>query len=599
MGISLNEEMIATVLWMRQRYGIKYIDAINCFMPPGKPPKLGEEKLPCKEFDIKPSEVNSLTREQISCLEKIEKSVAEGQNKSFLLHGVTGSGKTEVYMNAISYALERGQSAIMLVPEIALTRQVIERFAGRFGRENIAVLHSKLTRRERFDEWMRVRNGVAKITIGARMAIFAPVENLGIVVLDEEHEGTYKSDRIPKYETVDIAMKRLMYTRGTMILGSATPSVVSYRRCEEGIYELLEMNSRYNNVDLPEVSTVDMRRELRSGNTGMFSIKLKSGMEKTLAEGEQVILFLNRRGYSTSILCEDCGKTMLCPTCGITLVYHKKENAAVCHYCGRKQPVPKTCPECGSGDIKYFGIGTEQVEEETKKLFCDKKVERLDLDTAKSQRQINAIFENFRRKKTDILIGTQLVAKGLDFKNVGLVGVISADVTLNIPDYRATERTFQLVTQVAGRAGRGEKRGRVLVQSYTPENFAITAAAQHDYKSFFNREIRVRQLMNYPPYSDLISVEFTSKDGEKALMRATNCMEYLKKAGLPNAENIFPPKLSELFRGRDSFRYYILIKCPKGARNKYMHYLRFYEEKKRGKKNDCVQSIDVNPYSIF
>ena len=269
-------------------------------------------------------------------------SISRKQNKSFLLHGVTGSGKTEVYMNAISYALERGESTIMLVPEIALTRQISERFAARFGRENIAILHSKLTKRERFDEWTRVRKGTAKITIGARMGIFAPSDNLGLIILDEEHEGTYKSDQLPKYETVDIAMKRLMHGKGTMILGSATPSVVSYQRCKEGIYELLEMKRRYNNVELPEVATVDMRRELRSGNVSMFSRQLKSSMEKTLSAGEQMILFLNRRGYSTSITCRNCGKTMSCPDCGITLVYHKAENAAVCHYCGKKQPVPVT-----------------------------------------------------------------------------------------------------------------------------------------------------------------------------------------------------------------------------------------------------------------
>ena len=273
----------------------------------------------------------------------------------------------------------------------------------------------------------------------------------------------------------------MLFRSGIMILGSATPSVVSYQRCKEGIYELLEMKRRYNNVELPEVATVDMRRELRSGNVSMFSRQLKSSMEKTLSAGEQMILFLNRRGYSTSITCRNCGKTMSCPDCGITLVYHKAENAAVCHYCGKKQPVPVTCPDCGSEEIRRFGIGTEQVEEEVKKIFPEKKVERLDLDTAGSTKEINRIFKNFAEEKTDILIGTQLVAKGLDFKNVGLVGVISADVSLNIPDYRATERTFQLVTQVAGRAGRGEQQGKVIVQSYTPENFAIAAACEHDY----------------------------------------------------------------------------------------------------------------------
>ncbi len=599
-ALSLNEEMISTAAWMRQRYGIKYIDGIRCFLPPGKAAKKGKEKIPEKSTEEYEENIQVLTSEQNRCLSEIRTSITENENRSFLLHGVTGSGKTQVYIQAVSLALKRGKTAIVLVPEIALTRQLIQRFAQRFGEDRIAVLHSKLTTRQRYDEWIRIRTGKAKIVIGARIGVFAPVDNLGLIILDEEHEATYKSDQTPKYDTVDIAMKRLMYSKGTMILGSATPSVVSYQRAKDGIYTLLEMKKRYNSVKLPEVKIVDMREELKQGNKTMFSGELTDSINKTVSEGEQVILFLNRRGFSTSITCRDCGNTIKCSDCGITMVYHKRENAAVCHYCGKKHKVPHVCPSCGSREIKFFGVGTEQVEEEVSLNFPGKTVARFDLDTAKNTREIDKIIKNFKDGRTDILIGTQLVAKGLDFKNVGLVGVISADVSLNIPDFRATERTFQLITQVAGRAGRGEKQGKVIVQSYCPDNFAIIAASNHDYESFFRQEIIVRNFMNYPPYTDLIAVEFTSDDESIAKASAENCKKYLIKTGIEGAENIFEPRLSETFKGKNSFRYSLLIKCPKGLRNKYIYYLRFYEAQNRKKrKQKWVQTIDVNPYSTF
>lgn len=598
--ISLNEEMISTVSWMRQRYGIKYIDGINCFIPPGKVARNGKEKIPEKNIGDEEAEIQVLTSEQHKCLLKIKDSIVNEKNESFLLHGVTGSGKTEVYLQAVSEALNQGKTSIVLVPEIALTRQVVQRFAHRFGEDKIALLHSKLTVRQRYDEWSRVRSGKAKIIIGARIGVFAPAENLGLIILDEEHEATYKSDQTPKYDTVDIAAKRLMYSKGTMILGSATPSVVSYQRAREGIYTLLEMNKRYNSIELPHVKIIDMRNELKQGNRTMFSRDLSESINATLSAGEQVILFLNRRGFSTSITCVSCGETIKCHECGITMVYHKGENAAVCHYCGRKQPVPRRCPGCKSDEIKFFGIGTEQVEEEVSKIFPSETAARFDLDTAKNTGEIDRMIKNFAKGKIRILIGTQLVAKGLDFKNVGLVGVISADSSLNIPDYRATERTFQLITQVAGRAGRGEKQGKVIIQTYSPDNFAINSAANHDYRSFFRQEIIIRNFMKYPPYTDLIAVEFTSQNEEIAENAARNCRNYLIKAGLERAENIFEPRLSENFKGKDNFRYNILIKCPKGARNKYIHYLRFYEAQNRKmKKQKWVQTIDVNPYSTF
>lgn len=595
--ISLTREMIETCIWMKRRYGIKYADALRCFVPNGKPAREGKEKEPYRDAEGEIQEIESLTGEQLAAVTTIGEAIEDGRQENFLIHGVTGSGKTEVYMQIIARVLAKGKTAIMLVPEIALTKQVTDRFIGRFGKSRIAVLHSKLTKRERFDEWTRIRRGEAGIVIGARLGVFAPLENIGVIIMDEEHEATYKSDMTPKYETVDVALKRLMHYSGVLVLGSATPSVVSYQRAREGIYRLIRLTKRYNETPLPKVELVDMRQELKAGNRTIFSDRLYRKMEETLKKGQQIILFLNRRGYSTFISCRECGEVLRCPECGISLTYHKKENAGVCHYCGKQFTIPKTCPSCGSRYIRYFGSGTEKVEEFTKELFPDKSVERLDLDTAKNNREISRIIGQFSKGRTDILIGTQLVAKGLDFKNVGLVGVVAADVSLNIPDYRATERTFQLVTQVAGRAGRGEEEGLVIVQSYAPENFALTTAAGHDYQSFFDMEIRMREMMAYPPFSDLILVEFTGNTEQEALSCAENCREYLMRCRIEENSCIFSPKLSFHFKGKDSFRYYILIKSPKGIRNRYIYYISCYGDTLLKKRIQCAMTIDVNPYS--
>ena len=597
--ISLNREMIETCIWMKRRYGIKYMDAVRCFVPGGKPSKAGKEKEPYKDAEGEAQNIETLTSEQQRAVSMIEESIVSGRQDNYLIHGVTGSGKTEVYMQVIDRALKQGRTAIMLVPEIALTKQVTDRFIARFGKEKIAVLHSRLTRRERYDEWQRIRKGKARIVVGARLAVFAPLENIGVIIMDEEHESTYKSDMTPKYETVDIALKRLMHYSGVLVLGSATPSVVSYQRAKEGIYRLIELKERYNSNPLPKVELVDMRKELLDGNRTVFSGRLYRALEETLADGQQAILFLNRRGYSTFISCRECGKVMECPDCGISLTYHKKENAGICHYCGKKFRVPDICPGCGSRHIRNFGSGTEKVEEFTREIFPDRTVDRLDLDTAKNGREISSIISRFSKGKTDILIGTQLVAKGLDFKNVGLVGVVAADVSLHIPDYRSAERTFQLVTQAAGRAGRGDREGLVVVQSYTPDNFALQAAKDYDYKGFFEKEIAVRQLMDYPPFTDLILVEFTSEKEKDALCAAENCRKFLLACDIEEHSEIFSPKLSYHFKGKNSVRYYILIKSPKGYRNKYIYYIDAFGANLVKQKSSCTMVIDVNPYSTF
>lgn len=600
--IRLSGEAVKTALWMRSRYGIRYAEAARCFIAPGKPPKEGKEKRPLRLQEGEPQDIEALTDEQELAMERIIPAIDGGRQRNFLIHGVTGSGKTEIYMQAIARVIAGGRTAIMLVPEIALTKQITERFIGRFGREKLAILHSKLTKRERFDEWARIASGEARIVIGARMAVFAPCSDIGLIVMDEEHESTYKADRTPNFETVDIALKRLMYWKGVLIMGSATPSVVSYQRAREGIYELIELKERYNGVKLPKIDIIDMREELRSGNRGFFSGRLYKAVRAALGCGSQVILFLNRRGYSTRVMCRDCGHIMKCPECGITLTYHKSENRAVCHYCGRRFRLPAKCPECGSALIKYAGTGTEQVEERAGELFPGAAVDRLDLDTAVRASSAGRILNDFARGRTDILVGTQLVAKGLDFRNVGLVGVIDADTSLSIPDYRSTERTFQLITQVAGRAGRGDDRGLVLVQTYDPDNFAVKCAAASDYRGFFNEEISFRRMMGYPPFTDLILVEFTSPVKQESLDRAEECMRFIaSKKVNKQGDEIYAPRVSTYFKGNSggSVRCYILIKSPRGLRNEYIYHVRRYIDRLTASDSGCSVVIDVNPYSTF
>ncbi len=596
----LGAEIIKTAMWMKQRYGIKYYDALRCFVAGGKPPKPGKEKEPYKNIKGKYNKPERLTDEQQSAVSRIGEAIESGEQKNFLIHGVTSSGKTEVYMEVIEKTLAMGRTAIMLVPEISLTKQVIEVFAGRFGKEDIAVMHSKLTPRERFDEWQRIKDGKAKIVIGARLGVFAPLDNIGLIIMDEEHETSYKADMTPKYETVDIALKRLGYYKGVLVLGSATPSVVSYSRAQQGIYELITLKERYNKTPLPSVEIIDMRAELKEGNMTIFSRALYDGIQEELDAGRQIILLQNRRGYSNFVSCRECGAVMKCPECGISLTYHKSMEKMMCHYCGRKFNVPKTCPECNSSYIKHFGIGTEQVAEVVNQYFPQAVTDRLDIDALKTRRDLDRILGAFAKGETDILIGTQLVAKGLDFHNVGLVGIIAADSGLNIPDYRSAERTFQLVTQASGRAGRGDRQGKVIIQTYEPDNYALVNAAAHNYEHFFEDEIKLRELMDYPPYSDLIMVNFTSKDEALAVDCGKRCRAYMRNAlGDELGKQILAPKLATNFKGKDAMRYYLFIKCPKGERNKYVYYLESFNKLLVKERIDCSMDLDINPYSTY
>lgn len=604
--VSLSEEMIRTALWMKKRYICRLIDAVNCFTPVGEKARRGQRKNPFAEEKGEPSSVKELTLQQAQILQRIGEVAKAKKHMRFLLHGVTGSGKTEIYIRAAQQVLEQGRNVIVLVPEIALTGQIIDRFIGRFGSRKVAVLHSKLSLGERYDQWKKVRDGCdgdGQIVIGARSAVFAPLENIGLIVIDEEHETTYKSDHTPKYDTIEVALKRVQDkdNNGILLLGSATPSVVSYQRAQEGIYELLELTERYNKVVLPEVSIVDMREELKRGNRSIISSELCSKMKDTLEAGRQVILFLNRRGYSTFVSCRKCGYVARCPGCGLSLTYHKAGGQAVCHYCGYHEPAPNKCPECGSKYIRYFGSGTEKLEEAVSDLFPEYAAERLDLDTVKRKGELTRKLKAFRSGKTQILIGTQIIAKGLDFRNVGLSGIVSADVSLNIPDFRSPERTFQLITQAAGRAGRGDSQGHVVIQTYSPEHYAVAFASQHDYKGFFETEKQLRAYMGYPPYSDLFQIVFTAKREDAAKDGAGSWYERIRgRMAREDQEMVFPPQQAYLGKIKDVYRYSMLIKCPQGRRAEYSRIVAAVrEEDIEKKKKDYTAIVDINPYSFI
>lgn len=599
--ISLGEEAVATCVWMKRQYLCRYIDAIKCFTPAGSSSKRGKIRTPYKGAVGEVSGSKSLTDEQKTAIETVAPYLRNREHKVFLIHGVTSSGKTEIYMQVIEECIAGGRTAVMLVPEISLTPQTIDRFIGRFGYEQIAVLHSKLSMGERYDEWMRIRKGEVKIVIGARSAVFAPLYKIGIIVLDEEHETTYKSDMTPKYDTAEVAIRRAKKNGAVVLLGSATPSLVSSYKAETGEYQRIVLTERFNKTPLPAVEIVDMREELKNGNKSIFSISLYQEMKKNLEEKRQIILFLNRRGYSTFVSCRSCGYVMKCRECGISLTYHKARNEAICHFCGYRERIPTVCPVCGGKYIKYFGTGTEKVEEVTKEIFPEYTVDRLDLDTASKKGSIDKILNSFRKGKTNILIGTQLVAKGLDFSNVGLVGVVSADISLNVPDFRSTERTFQLITQAAGRAGRGDTPGKVLIQSYNPDHYSIVAAAGHDYDAFYRAETAIRKQIGYPPFSDLIQIVLSSEKEQEAFEVCRRVAEdFIRGAGKSEERYVFGPQAAPMNKIKGLYRYQLLIKCFPGKRKEYS---RILNEIKLGINTDrnakYLISIDINPYSFL
>ena len=480
--------------------------------------------------------------------------------KEFLIHGITGSGKTEIYMNLVEHMINVGKQSIVLVPEISLTPQMIERFKGRFGR-NIAVFHSRLSDGERFDEWFRVKNRETNVAIGARSAVFLPFDNLGLIIIDEEHEYSYKSDSDPKYNAKEIARLKSQIENCKVVLGSATPSIETYNKCINKEIDLIEIKNRVDGALMPIIEAVDMREELSNGNRSIFSKKLYEEITECLNNKEQVILFINRRGFSTFVSCRKCGYVFKCNNCDVSLTYHNNENILTCHYCGKKEVVSKTCPKCGSSYVKYFGVGTEKVEEQINKYFPKAKTLRMDFDTTRKKGSHEYIYRTFKEGKADILIGTQMIAKGLDFKNVTLVGIVAADLSLNLPDYRSSEKTFQLITQVSGRSGRGKKNGKVIIQTYNPEEYSIKYALTNDYHGFFNHELAIREMMNYPPFSKILLVSLSSEN-EGLLIKSIQNLGVIIRGILKNSSTIqvLGPCPSAISKIKNSYRWQLIIK---------------------------------------
>lgn len=492
---------------------------------------------------------------------KVVKEVIDNlnTNNTYLLKGVTGSGKTEVYMNIIKEVINRGMQAIMLVPEISLTPQIVSRFRQRFNNE-VAVLHSGLSDGERYDEYRKIKKGLVKIVVGARSAIFSPFQNLGVIIIDEEQVTSYKQENNPRYHTRDVALFRCKYHNCPLVLGSATPSLESYARAKKGVYKLLTLNKRANNKLMPEIRIVDMKKEIRN-NYHNISLELENAIKEKLDKKEQIIILLNRRGYSSMLTCKDCGEVIKCPNCDISLTYHKTSNTLRCHYCGYGTKVQDRCPSCYGKSLTMYGLGTEKLEEELVKKF-NARVVRMDLDTTTSKKAHSKIIKDFLEQKYDILVGTQMIAKGLDFPNVTLVGVINADASLNIPDFRSSEYTYQLLSQVSGRSGRDKKEGIVIIQTLNPEHYSIKYAKDHDYDGFFNYEMRIRKKLGYPPYYYLTLIKILSRDYQLCMKEANKVGEFLRK-NLPSDVIVLGPSIASTFKVNNIYHFQCIIKYKK------------------------------------
>jgi primosomal protein N' (replication factor Y) (superfamily II helicase) len=537
------------------------------------------ERTPYLESSVKRDEAPKLYDDQAKALESISQALERGLNKVFLLHGITGSGKTEVYLRAISKVLDGGKNALALVPEIALTPQFISRFRARFG-EVISVIHSSMSKGERFDQWRKILRGESRIVIGARSALFAPLKNIGIVVVDEEHDHSYKQEDRIMYNAKDLAIERGRISNAPIVLGSATPSLESYYMASKGEYELLTLGARTVGHGLPHVEIVDLRKERgKFGKKSFLSDTLLNAIRENAGDGGKTILFLNRRGYSSVVLCTSCGVSIKCPDCSVSLKYHEKRNSLVCHYCDYSTNLYGFCTTCGSKSLARLGFGTEQVEAEIKSHFPDLVVERMDRDTTRKKHSHEIIIKRLEKGEIDILIGTQMVAKGLDARGVTLVGVILADVSMNLPDFRSCERTFSLLTQVAGRSGRGEKKGRVIVQTYNPEHYSIQDASRHDYLSFYEKEIVFRRDVEYPPFVRLVKIGLSSSDYKAlelgaARVKKIALKELEKNDTLKGEIEILGPAPSPLEKLKGEFRWQILIKSKSlESQNSYVNIL--------------------------
>ncbi|MDW0109281.1 primosomal protein N' [Sporosarcina aquimarina] len=538
-----------------------------------------------------------LTSYQQYAVDEVLHAFHKKQDTTFLLHGITGSGKTEVYLRTIEEVLSKGQEAIVLVPEISLTPQMTSRFKERFG-DQVAVMHSALSAGEKYDEWRRIHRKEVKVVVGARSAIFAPFEKLGIIILDEEHESTYKQEDLPRYHARDVAIWRANYNGCPVVLGSATPALESYARASKGVYQLLELPKRAKEQALPTVNIVDMRAELQEGNRSMFSVSLAEAIRERLDRHEQTVLFLNKRGFSSFVLCRDCGTTIQCPNCDISLTYHRATENLKCHYCGHEERVPTICPECESEHIRFFGTGTQKAEEEIAKLFPEARVLRMDVDTTRQKGSHARLLQKFSEGQADILLGTQMIAKGLDFPNITLVGVLAADTTLHLADFRAAEKTFQLLTQVSGRAGRHDLAGEVFVQTYTPEHYAIELAKAQVYEPFYHMEMSSRKQFGYPPFFYIVNIQFSHEELMKVVDYAEKAARFLAE-GLSPESVIIGPTASAISRVNNRYRYQCLIKYKKEPKltETLQALIRFYRTD--WIKDGLQLSVDKSPVVIY
>lgn len=545
-----------------------------------------------------------LNEEQLNAVNKVTSEMFVDDKKPYLIHGITGSGKTEVYMEIIDHALSQGLSSILLVPEISLTPQTIARLKNRFG-PIVGVYHSKLSEGERHDVYKAIKAGKVRILIGARSALFAPFDNLGAIIIDEFHETSYKAENNPKFSAIEVARYMSIKNNVTLVLGSATPSVEEYYRAKSGEYNLIEINNRANNKPLPKIGVVDMKKELDAGNTSIFSNELISELKKTIRNGNQAILFLNRRGYANFVSCRKCGYVFKCNDCDISLTYHKYNNSGVCHYCGYETAIPKTCPECGNENIKPFGTGTQKIEEELKTILPDVKTLRMDKDTTSKKGSLEKMLNKFKDKEADILIGTQMLSKGLDFKNVTLVGILSADMILNFPDFKSFETTFQLITQVSGRAGRSDKEGKVVLQTYDTDHYAIRHAINYDYESFYNDEVKIRKAFGYTPFSNMMRVVVSGENEvvvKKGIDNLHSSLVYLlKERGIDKFDFILGPNACSISKIKQNYRWQILFKDDNIEINLLKGIIKYICITKRDFVFDkkVNVSIDINPNTIL
>ncbi|MBE5747444.1 MAG: primosomal protein N' [Clostridiales bacterium] len=537
--------------------------------------------------------------------ENVERALTDDQRRAVdtinmdnrtvqLVHGVTGSGKTEIYLTLIAERLKRGESSIFLVPEISLTPQMLAQLRARFGK-NAAILHSGLSAGERFDEWWRLRTGEAKIAIGARSAIFAPLENLGVIIIDEEHDSSYYSETAPRYSTFDVALLRAKRNKCKLVLGSATPAVDTYKRAQEGEFSLIRLEKRINKRPLPEMIIADMRREVRRGNNSAFSGALKEEIEKCLASDKQAILFLNRRGYSQTVICKECGYVAKCQQCDVSLTYHREENCLKCHYCGTKYAMLSACPDCGGVKLSYAGTGTQRVVADLQKLYPSARILRMDNDTTSGKEGHYKILKAFGEHKADILVGTQMIAKGHDFPEVTLVGILDADMSLHFSDYRSGERTFQLLTQVAGRSGRAEEKGKVVLQTFDPENEVLRFATAYDYQGFYENEISLRAAMQFPPFSKIVRVLVTGEDDKKTVEALRTAYVELEKLYVENSEKFlfFNKMRAPIKRIENKHRYQVLMRLADTS-----ILPQIYDICANAKTRDVLVSVEENPTNL-